>query len=202
MTKVPRGRPREFALADALDRAVPVFWRDGYDGASVAQLAEAMGISKPSLYAAFGDKEGLFLRVLERYGEQQGARHLHILDAQPDARLAVGSFLRSVVHAYTDPRLPRGCLVVSGTSTCDGGSVPARVRSALCSAMRVGETAIERRLLRARAEGAFPAGVDISALATYFNTVVAGLGVQAKAGASRAVLQAVAQAAMTAWPGA
>jgi AcrR family transcriptional regulator len=64
---------------------MPVFWRDGYDGASVAELAEAMGISKPSLYAAFGDKEGLFLRVLERYGEQQRARHLHILEAQPDA---------------------------------------------------------------------------------------------------------------------
>jgi AcrR family transcriptional regulator len=179
---------------------MPVFWRDGYDGASVAELAEAMGISKPSLYAAFGDKEGLFLRVLERYGEQQRARHLHILEAQPDAKLAVESFLRSIVNAYTDPKLPGGCLVVSGTSTCDGGSVPATVRSALCSAMRVGETAIERRLQRARAEGALAAGVDVSAMATYFNTVVAGLGVQAKGGATRAVLQAVAQAAMTAWP--
>jgi TetR/AcrR family transcriptional regulator, copper-responsive repressor len=112
----------------------------------------------------------------------------------------VESFLRSVVNAYTDPALPGGCLVVSGTSMCDGGAVPATVRAALCSAMRVGEAAIERRLLRARAEGALPAGVDVAALATYFNTVVAGLGVQAKGGATRAALHVVAQAAMAAWP--
>ncbi len=136
----PRGRPREFAVADALDRALPIFWRDGYDGASVSELAEAMGISKPSLYAAFGDKEGLYLQALSRYGEQQEARRRHVLDAQPDARLAVEAFLLSVVATYTDPALPGGCMVVSGASTCDGAAVPESVKQALCSALQVGAT--------------------------------------------------------------
>lgn len=196
----PRGRPREFALADALDRALPIFWRDGYEGASIAELAEAMGISKPSLYAAFGDKEGLYLQALQRYGAQQEERHRHVLEAQPDARLAVEAFLLSVVASFTDPSLPGGCMVVSGTSTCDGAAVPESVKTALCSALRVGATAIEGRLQRARREGALAASVDIAALATYFNTVIAGLGIQAKGGASRAALGDVVRAAMRAWP--
>lgn len=195
-----RGRPREFALADALDRALPIFWRDGYEGASIAELAEAMGISKPSLYAAFGDKEGLYLQALARYGEQREAQRAHVLDAQPDARLAVESFLHSVVAAYTDPALPGGCMVVSGASTCDGAAVPESVKQALCSALRVGASAIESRLERARREGALDPAVDVAALATYFNTVIAGLGVQAKGGATREALGAVVRAAMLVWP--
>ncbi len=195
-----RGRPREFALSDALDRALPIFWRDGYEGASVSELAEAMGISKPSLYAAFGDKEGLYLQALQRYGEQREAHRRHVLDAQPDARLAIESFLLSVVAAYTDPALPGGCMVVSGTSTCDGAAVPESVKQALCSALQVGASSIESRLERAQREGALAPTVDVAALATYFNTVIAGLGVQAKGGASRTALGEVVHAAMRAWP--
>lgn len=195
-----RGRPREFDLDDALDRALPLFWRDGYEGASVNEIAEAMGVSKPSLYAAFGDKEALYLRALARYGELQRARHADILDTEPDARRAVETFLLSVVDAHTDPALPGGCMVVSGTSTCDGGAVPESVKQALCEALKVGGTAIGKRLERARREGQLAKGVDVTALATYFNTLLAGLSIQAKGQACREVLRGVVGAAMGAWP--
>jgi AcrR family transcriptional regulator len=195
-----RGRPREFDLDEALDRALPLFWRDGYEGASVNEIAEAMGVSKPSLYAAFGDKESLYLRALSRYGERQRARHADILDAQPDARKAVEAFLLSVVDAHTDPALPGGCMVVSGTTTCDGSAVPESVKQALCEALKVGENTIGERLVRARREGQLAPSVDVTALATYFNTVLAGLSVQAKGQACREVLRGVVRSAMGAWP--
>ena len=195
-----RGRPREFDLDNAIDRALPLFWRDGYEGASVNEIAEAMGVSKPSLYAAFGDKEALYLRALARYGELQRARHADILDNEPDARKAVEAFLLSVVDAHTDPALPGGCMVVSGTSTCDGGAVPESVKQALCEALKVGGTAIGNRLERARHEGQLAKSVDVTALATYFNTLLAGLSIQAKGQACREVLRGVVGAAMGAWP--
>ncbi len=195
-----RGRPREFDLDATLDRALALFWRDGYEGASVNEIAEVTGVSKPSLYAAFGDKESLYLRALVRYAERQRTRHAHLLDEEPDGRRAVLAFLLSVVDAHTDPADPGGCMVVSGTTTCDGAAVPASVKQALCNALKVGGMAIEGRLLRAQREGQLAGTVDVAALATYFNTVLAGLGVQAKGQACREVLRGVVASAMTAWP--
>ena len=159
-----------------------------------------MGVSKPSLYAAFGDKESLYLRALARYGDRQRARHANILDTESDPRKAVEAFLLSVVDAHTDPALPGGCMVVSGTTTCDGSAVPESVKQALCEALKVGGAAIEERLGRAQREGQVARSVDVAALATYFNTVLAGLSVQAKGQACREVLRGVVTSAMEAWP--
>ena len=197
---VARGRPREFDLDGALDDALAIFARDGYEGASVNEIAMAVGISKPSLYAAFGDKEALFLAALERYQAKQAARHRAVLDDEPDMHRALESFLLSIADAHTDPAGSSGCLIVSATSTCDAAAVPDAVRSRLKEALRAGEAAIARRLTRAKAEGALPASAKVAVLSTYFNTVIAGLGVQAKGGASRATLRAVAAAAMRALP--
>ena len=195
-----RGRPREFDTNVALDRVLPVFWRDGFEGASVQALAEAAGVSKPSLYAAYGNKEALFLAALARYGERYGVERGDALEAEPDGREAVRGFLYAVVDAYTDPAHPAGCLVVTGTTTCDSPAVPEAVRSALCTALRAGAERLACRLARAQREGQLAADVSVDALATYFNTLIAGLGVQAKGGASRASLRAVVDAAMGGWP--
>jgi AcrR family transcriptional regulator len=184
----------------ALDRVLPVFWRDGFEGASVQALAEAAGVSKPSLYAAYGNKEALFLAALTRYGERYGVERGDALEAEPDGREAVRGFLYAVVDAYTDPAHPAGCLVVTGTTTCDSPAVPEAVRSALCSALRAGAERLACRLARAQREGQLAADASVDALATYFNTLIAGLGVQAKGGASRASLRAVVDAAMGGWP--
>jgi AcrR family transcriptional regulator len=194
-----RGRPREFDADRALDRVLPVFWRDGFEGASVQALAEAAGVSKPSLYAAWGNKEALFLAALARYGERYGVERVAALEAESDGREAVRGFLYAVVDAYTDPTHPAGCLVVTGTTTCDSPAVPESVRHALCTALRAGADRLACRLARAQREGQLAADVSADALATYFNTLIAGLGVQAKGGASRESLRAVVDAAMGSW---
>jgi len=195
-----RGRPRQFDVDDALDRALELFWRGGYSGASVNEIAAAMGVSKPSLYAAFGDKEALYLRALARYGALQWTAHSHILDAEPDARTAVERFLLTMVDAHADPARPGGCMVVNGATTCDSAAVPASVQQALRHALQSVARALEARLLRAKREGQLPRTANVRALATYFNTVLTGLSVQSKGQQRRKVLRGVVVSAMRAWP--
>ena len=195
-----RGRPREFDPDEVLDRALPLFWRDGFEGASVSALAEAMGVSKPSLYAAFGDKEGLYLRALERYAQQQRDRHAAVLSRHADARSAVEALLLSVVDEITDPSRPGGCMVVSATASCDALAIPASVKAALCGALHAAEHELDERLLRAVQTGELSHDVDVTALSAYFNTVISGLVVQAKGGATRTALRAVVGSAILAWP--
>ena len=196
----PVGRPREFDADAALDQAMTLFWRDGYEGTSVNELADAIGVGKPSLYAAFGDKESLYLRALARYGERQRADALAVLDAESDARRAVERFLLGAVDTHLDPDRPAGCMVVAGTAMCDSAVVPERIRQAVREALHAGGTAIEARLARAQREQQIPITVDVAALATYFHTVLAGLSVQAKGHQCRAALRGVVQAALRAWP--
>ena len=195
-----RGRPRSFDTDTALDRALEVFWRDGFQGASLSTLTQAMGINKPSLYAAYGDKASLYLKALQRYAQRESARHVEALDREPDGRRAVELFLRSAVRSLTDRKKPNGCFVVSGTADCGIDGTPAEVQEALRQALRGGEVALRQRLQQAKADGHLSADADVLALASYFSTVMSGLAVQAKAGAARAKLESVVQAAMLAWP--
>ncbi len=195
-----RGRPRNFDPDIALDRALQVFWRDGFQGASLSTLTEAMGINKPSLYATFGDKESLYLSALKRYRECESAHHGQVLDTEPDARRAVEAFLHSCVRSLTDPAKPGGCFVLNGTADCGQVDTPAAIQVALRQALRVSETMIKERLKRASEDGQLPANTDVSALAAYFFTVLSGLGVQAKSGASRVKLFSVVGAVMRGWP--
>lgn len=195
-----RGRPRSFDADAALDRALDVFWRDGFQGAALSTLTQAMGINRPSLYAAYGDKASLYLKALQRYAQKESARHVQALDREPDGRKAVEAFLRSAVRSLTDPKKPGGCFVVTGTADCGVEDTPAEVQEALRQALRGGELALRQRLQRAQADGHLPTDADVAALAAYFGTVMSGLGVQAKAGASRAKLESIARAAMLAWP--
>lgn len=194
------GRPRAFDADLALDRALDLFWRHGYEGASVSAIAEAMGVSKSSLYAAFGDKEALYLRALARYGERQQAMQARVLDAEPDARLAVEHLMESALDQLAAPGQPGGCMVVIGTTTCGSPGVPSPVKDALHHALRAGARAIEERLARAQREKQLGPDVDVRALALFFHTAIAGLSVQARGQQCAAVLRSVVSTTMRAWP--
>lgn len=195
-----RGRPRNFDSDTALDQALEVFWRNGFQGASMSELTAAMGMSKPSLYATFGDKEALYLKTLDRYASQWLAGHIEVLQQEPDGRLALKAFLRSVAMMLTDPALPGGCFIVNGMADCGGPSTPATVELALQKTLRESEAKVRDRLLRAQRDDQLPKEVNTADLASFFYALLAGLGVKAKGGAKRANLYAAIEAGMAAWP--
>ena len=192
-----RGRPRAFDVDHALDSALNVFWRKGYEGASLDDLTEAMGINRPSLYAAFGNKENLFRRAVERYGRGPAAHACAALDA-PTARGVAERMLTGTVALLTDPRHPRGCLMVQGALAC--GDDSACVQRELAARREAGVVALRKRFERARREGDLPRSANPADLARYVTTVAHGLSVQAASGATRAELTRVVRTALRAWP--
>ncbi|OIJ68326.1 TetR family transcriptional regulator [Streptomyces mangrovisoli] len=192
-----RGRPRGFDADTALDRAVEVFWRQGYEGASLSDLTEAMGINRPSMYAAFGNKEELFRRAVARYAEADMAYARAAL-AQPTAYAVVETFLRANADALTRPDRPSGCLSVQG-GLAEGGD-SGRIASFLAESRLAGERELANRLSRAVAEGDLPTDTDAAALARYVMVVSEGNAVHAAAGAPRSALHATVDIALRALP--
>ena len=195
-----RGRPRTFDIDFALDRAVEVFWKHGFQDASMHELTEAMGLSKPSLYAAFGDKEALYLKTLERYVALLIERHAATLDQEPDGRLAIEGFLRSLALMLADPTLPGGCFIINGTADCGGSTIPASVELALRAALQGSEMMVLERLRRAQRDGDLPPESVPEALAAMFGSLIAGLAVMAKSGAKVSKLHTVIDTVMAVWP--
>jgi AcrR family transcriptional regulator len=191
------GRPREFDADEALDSALNLFWRKGYEGTSLSDLTEAMGITRPSLYATFGNKEELFRKALDRYEEEGRACRESAL-CRPTARAAVEHLLRAFVDNQTDPHKPHGCLVVSGSMPCGDEAEP--LRQEIIARRACLEQSIRQRLEQAQAEGDLPAEECPGDLARYILTTANGISVQAAAGASRAELQRVVDAVMRGWP--
>jgi TetR/AcrR family transcriptional regulator, copper-responsive repressor len=194
-----RGRPRSFDKQAALDLAVPVFWRCGFQAAALSELTAAMDLNKPSLYAAFGDKEKLYLQALERYSTVRMPEHAAILERELDAWTAVAGFMRSLAGMYCDPQLPGGCLILNGVLEC-GPYTPPAVAHALQQALQYCELLLVNRLVRAQREGQLSKQARPKELASYFVCVLAGLSVLAKGGAKRAVLDKTIAVAMAAWP--
>jgi AcrR family transcriptional regulator len=190
------GRPREFDLDRKLDSAVLVFWRQGYEGTAISDLTEALGINRPSLYAAFGNKESLFRRVLERYAEQRAAYVLESLK-EPTARSVVEHLLRGAADATTGRGLPRGCLGVQGALATGPDSDP--IREELDAWRHSSEAAIQARLERAQDEGDLPPEADSAELARYVSTLLYGISVQAAGGATRPQLYRVCEMTMAGW---
>ena len=182
-TAAKMGRPRSFAEDAALDAAMRVFWGKGYEGASLADLTEAMGINRSSMYATFGDKEALFRLAIARYAEGPAAYVRKALE-QRTARAVVEALLLGALELLTDPSHPRGCLSVQGALAC--GSHAQAMKEAMIEWRRQGEADIQRRLQRARREGDFAKDVDPGDLARYICTVLSGLAVQATNRSSRA----------------
>lgn len=192
-----RGRPRNFDKDEALDAALRLFWRHGYEGTSIAALAEALGVTVPSLYLAFGNKESLFMQAVERYGQYNGKMY-ETAFRQASAREVARSILEGEVRLVLGNGTPDGCLMVHGALATGPGSEP--VRLAMAELRRVAESEVADRFRRARDEGDLPPGQDPEALAGYVMTVASGIAVQARSGASRAELERVVEIAMGAWP--
>jgi AcrR family transcriptional regulator len=196
---MPSGRTRQFDADEALDRALDVFWTRGYEGATLPELTAAMGINRPSLYAAFGNKEQLFRKALERYRTGPLSFLTEALK-KPAARAVVEAVFSGFVRMQRDRdrNRARGCLFVSGALACGEESEP--VRHELARLRQAAVTALRERFERAVHEGDLPAGTDCATLARYVATVLNGLAVQAASGATEKELRGVAAVAMRAWP--
>lgn len=191
------GRPRAFDADRALDRALGVFWRNGYEGASLPALTKAMGINRPSIYAAFGNKEALFRKAVERYARGPASYGRKAIE-KSTAREVVEALLEGAVALLTKPQNPGGCLMVQGALAC--GENANRVRDELASRRAADVAAIRRRFRRAIDEGDLPASSDATGLARFIATVMHGLAVQAASGASRKELIRVKDMVLRMWP--
>ncbi|MDA9430769.1 TetR/AcrR family transcriptional regulator [Bradyrhizobium sp. CCBAU 51627] len=189
------GRPREFDAETALDQAMEVFWRHGYEGATIAQLTEAMGINPPSLYACFGNKEGLLRAALDRYTKLRGVWMDEVV-AAPTARDVAERMLMGIADKQTDPANPPGCLLVQGGIACGTGSE--NVPFELAARRAQNEDQLRDRFVRAKAEGDLIQTSDPVALARYVSAVAVGMGVMASSSADREALRQVASVAVQA----
>ena len=192
-----KGRPREFCLDEALAAALRVFWSKGYEGASMTELTEAMGITKPSLYAAFGNKEALFRKTLDLY-EREKMAYVGQALAKPTARAVAEHMLRGSVENQTSNCEPRGCLGVISSVAC--GAEAESIRANVHERSKVAKAALIERMERAKVEGDLPDHVDVEALTGFLYALMQGMAVQAGAGASRAELDRLVDTSMLMWP--
>jgi AcrR family transcriptional regulator len=191
------GRPRAFDRDEALDKALEVFWRQGYEASSIADLTRAMGINPPSLYAAFGNKESLFRQALDRYVETRGV-YLREAMARPTARAAVETLMREGIARATDPDHPYPCMLVTGALACSEAA--ADVREEVAKRRGMLENTLRERFERGRAEGDLPDTADPAALASYVATICHGMSVQVAGGATREQLHQVVDLVLKAFP--
>ena len=194
---VTRGRPREFDPEEALSAALQVFWTRGYEGASLAELTDAMGITKPSLYACFGNKEALFRKALDLY-ERDKLCYMRSALQEPTARGVAERLLRGTLQIQTGGNDPRACLGVISMVACT--TQAESIKSDVIARRASSDKALVERLERAKAEGDLPVGIEPAALATYLTAVIQGMGVQASGGASPQQLEQLVETTMAMWP--
>ena len=194
--KRPRGRPRSFDRDQALQQAMEVFWAKGFEGASLMDLTDAMGISPPSLYAAFGDKEQLFLEAVERYQKRNGESCPYC--SEPTARSAVEKLLLYMAEELTSRDHPRGCMMMMAAATTAGSSE--KLQAALTAKRMAGRLRLKQRIEQGIKDGDVPAGTDAAALADFYSTITNGMSMQAREGATRKSLMATVATAMSVFP--
>ncbi|HWJ68687.1 MAG TPA: TetR/AcrR family transcriptional regulator [Sphingobium sp.] len=192
-----RGRPREFCVDEALAKALRVFWSKGYEGTSLSDLTEAMGITRPSLYAAFGNKEALFRQALDLY-QREKLGYIGQALAQPTARGVAQWLLEGMLATATGEREPHGCLGVITSTTC--GEEAQSIREDVHKRGRVVSATLVARMQRAIDEGDFHGPVEAEAITKYLTALCQGMAVQAGAGSTREELRAVVAATLAMWP--
>ncbi len=192
------GRPRGFDRDTALLAAMRTFWAQGYEGTSIQDLVDATGVNKPSLYSTFGCKEEIFRQAVELYDRLEGRATSQSLSAATTAREAVEAMLRSNARAYVAEDGPRGCMIV--LSSLLGAPENRNVRAFLSDNRLSGERTLRDRLARGVAEGDLSPAADLDRLAAFYTTVLEGLSIQARDGASPKKLGMIIDAAMLAWP--
>lgn len=193
-----RGRPRAFDRGAALAQATRLFWQKGYEATSMADLTQAMGIGSPSLYAAFGSKEGLYVEALRHYGDNYEALVWGRFRAAATAREAVAAYLLDSAAALTGSLgdNPLGCMVTLSSIDCDDQpDLGERLRAARAVSLE----RLEQRFRQAIDDGELPPGLDIRALGRFLQTLQSGMSILARDGASRADLEAAAEIAMLGW---
>jgi AcrR family transcriptional regulator len=195
-TDRPRGRPRSFDREQALERAMHVFWRQGYEATSVSDLTCAMGINPPSLYAAFGDKEQLYLEALGRYQQRRIESMAKWFAEEPTAKAAVRRLLTEAASELARAGAPRGSMLVLSAMQCSSDALQGKLAERRASTRALLKARIDRGLH----EGELARGTDTDALVDFYSAVFQGMSVQARDGASRKRLAAIAEIAMRAWP--
>lgn len=191
------GRPRAFDTEKALENALAVFWQKGYEGASLSDLTSAMGINKPSLYSAFGNKEQLFLKAIDLY-EKRPCNFYYPALEKPTAFEVAECMLRGAANSLADTSHPQGCIVVQGALSCSEAGTS--VKQALIAKRLSAEQELSERFSRAQAQGDLPASADPTALAKFLGTVMQGMAIQATSGASEEQLMQVAELSLLAFP--
>jgi AcrR family transcriptional regulator len=192
-----RGRPREFCVDHALAQALQVFWCKGYEGASLTDLTEAMGITRPSLYAAFGNKESLFRKALDLY-EREKMAYIGEAMAKPTARQVAETMLRGAIDTVTDAEGPHGCMRVIASVAC--GPAAQSIHDEVVERSNVAKRALVERFERARAEGDLPAHIDPAGLTHMLVATLQGISVQANQGVTRKELEGLVDTALSLWP--
>jgi AcrR family transcriptional regulator len=194
--KRPRGRPSNFDHEEALDKALNVFWARGYEGATMTELTEALGINKPSIYAAFGNKEELFRKALARYVAGPVAFVGEAMQ-EPTAKQAVEKLLTQAADFFSDKTTPNGCMIVQGALTC--GQSANTVQQELIAYRNHFETTLINRFELAKKQADLPQYVETKYLAKYIATIHQGMSVQATSGATRSELQVIVDMALKNW---
>jgi len=196
-TKKSRGRPRVFDMDEALDKALKIFWKRGYEGASLAELIDELSINKPSLYAAFGNKEELFLKALSRYASGPVA-FINEVVKEPTSYKVAESFLYKAAEFLTDPTHPQGCMIVQGAlSTGDSAEL---IKNILIKYRSSYENLLTERFDQAKSDGDLPDWVNANDLAKYLATIHQGMSVQATSGATKQQLINISNIALRSWP--
>jgi AcrR family transcriptional regulator len=187
------GRPRGFDKEAALDAAMRLFWKTGYEGTSMADLTKAMNLSPPSIYAAFGDKMALFQAAAERYAEGPGQYQAKAL-REPTLRGVIQALFRNTVEFLNDSSYPPGCMTLTGAMACSVEDEAAK--DFLAEIRRQNESAVRTRLQQARKSGELPSEINLDDYARYLATLLGGLAIQAANGISKAEMKRIADMAV------
>ncbi len=193
-----RGRPLSFDRDAALEQAMLLFWQYGFEATSISDLTQVMGITAPSLYAAFGDKRQLFMETIERYIDSRGCRTEEIFATAPTAKIALDLFLHENAIRLTQPASPHGCMIVTAATNCSEES--ACVQQELAEKRNFVKQAIQARLQRGIDEGDVAANTDTDKLAKFYCTIINGMTIQARDGATTEDLLSIGKTAMDVWP--
>jgi AcrR family transcriptional regulator len=192
------GRPRTFDPDVALDKAMRLFWRRGYEATSMSELIAEMGMTPSSIYSVFGDKAALYRQAAERYWAGPSSYSRDIYAAEPTAKLAIGKVLRAAARAMVDPSQPPGCMVALSAINCSEEN--GKIQEMMSDYRERSEQAMKERIQRGIDEGDVPRDADAAALAGYFSSVIYGMSIKARDGASVTAMTSIAEAAMKAWP--
>ncbi len=194
---VRTGRPRGFDREQAVEAAMTLFWRHGYEGVSVTDLTEAIGVAAPSLYSAFGSKAGLYREALQRY-QQRPSAMAGVLAGPGPLKDVVAQLLRAAVRAVTEPDQPHGCMVSSGMFACADANQ--REAEATAELRRTFLSQLQARIQHAKSEGQLPASASPTGLARYLAAVLQGISMQARDGATARELDVIVQQVLKTWP--